>query len=139
MHEKGQMTVEFAVAFPALLAVALIAVNALTFMSECAEFDNEFRHLVRTYCTSLGNGQSIQDATADVLAGLEQEFCADNLVVSLETESSCPGYTRFIGTIDFYPTFFGASFRSSFLGVSLEPLKHQMSLTLDCYKPGVFI
>ena len=35
----GQMTVEFVVAFPVLIAVAVVAVNACLFFSECAAFD----------------------------------------------------------------------------------------------------
>ena len=42
-RERGQMTVELAVVFPALLAVAVIAVNALLFFSECAAFDRVAR------------------------------------------------------------------------------------------------
>ncbi len=139
MHERGQMTVEFAVAFPVLLAVALIAVNALMFMSTCAAFDNTFRQLASTYCTSLGSGQTVQDATANVLATLSDAFDEDNVSVSLETEHAVCGYTTYIATLDFYPTYFGMSFRSSFLGVSLAPLRHQESITLDGYKPGVFL
>ena len=37
--DSGQMTVEFAVAFPVFVIVAVIAVNALLFFSDCAAFD----------------------------------------------------------------------------------------------------
>lgn len=139
MDERGQMTVEFAVAFPVLLAVALIAVNALTFISTCAAFDNTFRHLVCTYGTSLGSGQTTQDATTQVLVCLDDVFGEDNVSVSLESEHAGVGYTTYVATLDFYPTFFGVSFRSSFLGVSLAPLQHQERITVDSYKPGVLL
>lgn len=48
-RERGQMTVELAVVFPALLAVAVIAVNALLFFSECAAFDRVAREAVRLH------------------------------------------------------------------------------------------
>ena len=35
-NQAGQMTVELAVAFPVVVAVAVIAMNALLFLSECA-------------------------------------------------------------------------------------------------------
>ena len=47
--ERGQMTVELAAAFPVLIIVAVIAVNALAFFSECAAFDNVFRDAVRRF------------------------------------------------------------------------------------------
>ena len=50
--ERGQMTVELAAAFPVLIIVAVIAVNALAFFSECAAFDNVFRDAVRVHVTS---------------------------------------------------------------------------------------
>ena len=38
----GQMTVEFVVAFPAMLAIAFVAVNAILFFSDCAAFDRGY-------------------------------------------------------------------------------------------------
>ncbi len=139
MCERGQMTIEFAVAFPVLLAVALIALNALMFMAECAAFDNSFRQLTRVHCASLAAGNTTHDAVAEVLDCLNQEFNEPNIVISLEIEGEDLGYTSFVGTLDFYPTLFGLNFRSSFFGISLWPLQHQESIVLDCYKPGVFI
>lgn len=37
--ERGQMTVELAVMIPVLVAIAVIAMNAMLFFSECAAFD----------------------------------------------------------------------------------------------------
>ena len=53
---RGQMTVEFMVAFPCMIIVALIATNALLFFSECASFDRAFRQSVCTYAASPGHG-----------------------------------------------------------------------------------
>lgn len=49
---SGQMTVEFVVAFPAMMAIALIAVNAVLFFSDCASFDRLFRNSVCAYAAS---------------------------------------------------------------------------------------
>lgn len=48
--ECGQMTVEFAVALPVVVVIAVIAVNALAFFSDCAAFDNLFRDAMRCAC-----------------------------------------------------------------------------------------
>ncbi len=39
------MTVELAAAFPVLIAVAVVAVNALLFFSECGAFDKPFEQV----------------------------------------------------------------------------------------------
>ena len=46
---SGQMTIEFVVAFPAMIAVAFVAINAVLFFSDCASFDRVFRNAVCTY------------------------------------------------------------------------------------------
>ena len=43
---SGQMTIEFVVAFPAMIAVAFVAINAVLFFSDCASFDRVFRNAV---------------------------------------------------------------------------------------------
>lgn len=53
-NQAGQMTVELAVAFPVVVAVAVIAMNALLFLSECAAFDRVARDAVRVHATSPG-------------------------------------------------------------------------------------
>ena len=40
---RGQMTIEFALLFPVMLMIALIACNSILFLSECASFDRIFR------------------------------------------------------------------------------------------------
>lgn len=57
--EAGQMTIEFVVAFPVMLIVAAIAVNACSFFGVCAAFDNDFRDAVRTCATSPAYGQDV--------------------------------------------------------------------------------
>ena len=68
--ERGQMTVELAAAFPVLIIVAVIAVNALAFFSECAAFDNVFRDAVRVHVTSPAAGQGIEQSSALVQTAL---------------------------------------------------------------------
>ncbi|MEG1098291.1 MAG: TadE/TadG family type IV pilus assembly protein, partial [Raoultibacter sp.] len=71
LRETGQMTVEFAVVFPVLIIVAVIAVNALLFFSECAAFDRVARDAMRVYAASPEYGQTPDQACARVRAVLD--------------------------------------------------------------------
>ena len=75
-RERGQMTVELAVVFPALLAVAVIAVNALLFFSECAAFDRVAREAVRLHAASPAYGQGLEQSCAQVAQTVEQALVA---------------------------------------------------------------
>lgn len=138
-EEKGQMTVEFVIAFPVMLAIAVITVNAVLFFSECAAFDRLSRQAVCTYAASPGYGQSSAQVAAEVQASLEQQFDRDYLDVSVQVQGKSPGYVRYIATLSFTPTLVGRSFSGSVFGVSITPLTHSASLTLDPYKPGAIV
>ena len=84
--ERGQMTVELAAAFPVLIIVAVIAVNALAFFSECAAFDNVFRDAVRVHATSPAAGQGIEQSSALVQTALSAAFDAENETVRVSAE-----------------------------------------------------
>ena len=51
------MTVEFVVAFPAMLAIALVAMNALLFFSECASFDRLARQSICVHAAAPAYGK----------------------------------------------------------------------------------
>ncbi len=137
--ERGQMTVELAVAFPVLIVVAVIAVNALTFFSECASFDNAFRDAVRVYATSPASGQGIEQSVALVQADLAAAFDAANEEARVSVEGAAGGHTRFTGTLEYAPTLFGLGLRSSVFGIALPPLTYAASIAVDCYKPGALL
>lgn len=138
-EEKGQMTVEFVIAFPVMLAIAIITVNAVLFFSECAAFDRLSRQAVCTCAASPGYGQSSAQVAAEVQASLEQQFDRDYLEVSVQVQGKSPGYVRYIATLSFTPTLVGRNFSGSVFGVSITPLTHSTSLTLDPYKPGAIV
>lgn len=137
--ESGQMTVELAVVFPVLLIVAVVAVNALLFFSECAAFDNAFRDAVRVHATSPAYGQGVEQGTAAVQSALAEAFDRPFESVRVAAEGSSGGHTRFVATLEFTPTLFGMGLRTSVLGVSLPPLTHRVEFTADRYKPGVLL
>lgn len=137
--ESGQMTVEFAVAFPVMVIVAVVAVNALLFFSDCARFDRMARDAVRVHAASPGYGQTLGDSVSLVTDELEGSFNGDHIAVSVTAEARSSGHTEFIATLRFHPTLFGLGLKSSVFGVELPALEHFVSMTVDVYKPGVIV
>lgn len=137
LSEHGQMTVEFMVALPVLIVVALIAVNALTFFGDCAAFDNAFREAVRVNASSPAYGQDTSQCVALVKANLDRGFERENVHVKVAAEGAAGGTTAFQGTLEYAPTLFGLGLRQEVLGVQLPNLQHSVQLSVDCYKPGV--
>ena len=87
------MTVELAIAFPVFIIVAVIAVNALLFFSQCAAFDNLFRDSVRIYATSPAYGQDYEDSVALIEAALDESFDSsfESLSGFLQNSEQSPG------------------------------------------------
>lgn len=139
MRERGQMTVELAVVFPVLIVVAVIAVNALLFFSECAAFDRVARETVRIHATSPAYGQGVEQSCALVSETLDQAFDKPYVETHVAVEGTAGGHATFTATIEFSPTLFGLGLKSSVFGVVLPHLEHAVSLTIDPYKPGVLL
>lgn len=138
-NEGGQMAVEFMVVLPVLLVVALIAVNALSFFSECAAFDNQFRQAVCTHAVAPAYGQDATGGVALVQASLNGAYTRDNQSVEVVCAQVAGGITKFTGTLTWHPTLFGMGLRSQVFGVNLPALKHSATLSVSCYKPGVLL
>ncbi|MEG1098141.1 MAG: pilus assembly protein [Raoultibacter sp.] len=138
-REAGQMTVEFAVVFPVLIIVAVIAVNALLFFSECAAFDRVARDAVRVCATAPGYGQTADQACAGIQSALTKVMDEENLNVEVSVKGGSVGLATYTATLKFYPTLFGMGLKSQVLGVALPALTHRTSLTVDPYRPGVFL
>lgn len=137
--ERGQMTVELAVVFPVLLVVAVVAVNALLFFSECAAFDRVAREAVRVHATSPAYGQGLEQSRAQVAQTVEQALDQPYLASRVAVEGAAGGHARFTATLEFSPTLFGLGLKSSVFGVALPHLEHAVSLVVDPYKPGVLL
>ena len=132
----GQMSVELAIALPALLAVAVISMNALLLLGECASFDRLAREAVRTCAASPAYGISPSAAAADAQARLAAAFPRDFESVSVQAEGASPGYITYTATLSFQPTLLGRAFSGSVFGVSLPPMRHSVRMVVDSYKPG---
>lgn len=137
--QSGQMTVEFAVAFPVMIIVAVVAVNALLFFGECAAFDRIARDSVRVHAASPAYGQTTEQTRALVAQAVEESLAADNVTAAVAVAGQSPGLTTFTATLRFFPTLFGLGLKSSVFGVELPCLEHSVSMTVDAYKPGVVI
>ena len=139
IRERGQMTVELAVVFPVLIAVAVIAVNALLFFSECAAFDRVAREAVRVHAASPAYGQGLEQGCAQIAQTVEQACDRPYTATRVAVEEVNGGHAKFTATIEFSPTLFGMGLKSSVLGVALPHLQHAVSLVVDPYKPGVLL
>jgi len=137
--ESGQMTVEFVVVFPVLIIVAVIMVNLMLFFSECAAFDRISRDAVRIHGTSMAYGQSIDNARVQIEQTIERQLVQDHLSSQVTYKRNILGHVTYTAELEFYPTLFGMNLRSSFFGISLPPLRHTVTMTVDTYKPGILI
>lgn len=137
MREQGQMTVELAVAFPVLIAIAVVVTNAALFLSECAAFDNLFRDSVRVCAISPAYGVDVGQTATQVEEFLSTSFDEPFESVSTVAEGVSSGHVCFTGTLELSPTLFGLRLKSSIFGVSLPKMVHEISLVVDVYKPSV--
>lgn len=137
--QSGQMTVEFVAMFPVALVIALIAVNAALFFSECASFDREFRSAVCAQAISPGYGRSVEQSCAVIEGQLAEAYSEEHLAVSVSSEGTAGGMVKFTGELAFFPTLFGKGALTGAFGVSFPPLRHTTALSVDVYKPGVIL
>lgn len=135
----GQMTVELAIAFPVLLVVAVIAVNALTFISDCAVFDRIAHEAVRVHAASPAYRQGAGQTAALIEQEIRSELDAPNLEVGVSHESAGADFERYTATLEYSPTLFGMGVRTVVFGVSLPRLTHKTEYVIDTYKPGVVV
>lgn len=137
--ERGQMTIEFVAALPAMLAVAAIAVNALSFFASCAAFDRDFCDLVRAFATAPGYGEDAAASANAVEEALTATLSQDNLRARVQVRSVAGGHTAYSGTLEYAPTLFGLGLKDEIFGVALPGLSHSEELVVDTYKPGVLL
>lgn len=136
---SGQMTIEMAVALPILIVVAAIAVNVMTFFGNCASFDRIAHEAVRIHATAPAYGQDVGQSCALIEQTVRSQLDAQNLNVSVEHSTTGVDFGRYRLVLEYHPTLFGMSLRSSVFGVSLPPLRHEAICVVDEYKPGVIV
>lgn len=134
---SGQMTVEFVVAFPAMIAVALVAVNAILFFSECAAFDCAFRSAVCTYAASPAYEQGVSQSCVLVESAVRESIQSENTELSVSSSGAEGGMVTFSGELRFAPTLFGKGKLTGAFGVSFPSLTHEEKIAVSAYKPGL--
>ena len=136
---RGQMTIGLAAALPVLLAVALIAANALTFFGQCAVFDRAAHQAVRIHAAAPAYGQGTATTCALVEADIRQALGDANVDVSVACAAAGRDVERYTATLSFSPTLFGYGLRSQVFGVQMPHLTHTTDYVVDSYKPGVIV
>ena len=136
--ERGQMTVELAVIFPAVVVVCAITVNALLFISECAAFDREFPQVVRLYSVP-AYGETTEGSSGAVQDALSERFAKEYLSVSVSSARDGSACVRFVGELLFRPTLFGMGLRDEFFGIRLPQIAHRAEYVVDSYRSGVVV
>lgn len=87
---RGQMTIEFALLFPVMLMIALIACNSILFLSECASFDRIFRESVCVFAPSPAS----EETTGQICAHIEDALAQFNERDYLSCNVSQPAKIR---------------------------------------------
>lgn len=136
---SGQMTVELAVAFPVLIVVGVIAVNALVFFSECAVFDRVASEAIRVHATAPAYRQGTGQTCALIEQEIRSSFDAPNLDVAVSHAAAGFDFDAYTATLSFAPTLFGMGMRSEVFGVPLPQLTHSTEYVVDTYKAGVIV
>lgn len=134
---SGQATVEFAVMLPAAIVVAVIAVNALMFFSECAAFDRAFRGAVRVHAVSPAYGQDAEQTCSLIEQTVSTAISSETAVYEIAAHDAGLGHVMYSGTLSFAPTLFGVGGIDEVFGIPLPRLRHACELTVDQYKSGV--
>lgn len=138
-RREGQMTVELAIAFPALLAIALVASNAFIFLGHCAAFDRLSRQTIRVYAASPEAHTGTQDQCAQIEGALAGSEGFRDCDIEVSAQPSADGLVTFTASLAYHPSFFGRPLLGSVFGVSLPVPHHSVEYAVDGYKPGVLL
>ena len=140
--ESGQMMVELAVMMPVLIIVAVMAVNIVTFFSECAAFDRIACNAIRIQAASPSYGQDaaksaslVEQTIDDAMRLSEKEY----LDLAVSVSGRADGKNSFRATLLFAPTLFGMGLKSSIFGVPLPRIEHATELVVEPYRPGMLL
>ena len=120
----------------AILIIAVIAVNALTFFSECSSFDRCFKQITTCVGPNPGYGKDIGNTKSIIENELQNRFDKEFLDFDVSVENVSGGFQEFRATLKMYPTLFGMGLRNEIFGVPLPSLNHEQKMVIENYKPG---
>lgn len=127
----GQMTIECAVCFPVLLALALVSYNAMSFICACSEFDRQFCEEVRIHATSLDAYSTVTSVCDDINEAMNTHYVLpENRIITAREQGL--GIVRFTGEMIFEPTLFGNRVLQGMGLTKLTSLRHKTSLACSC-------
>lgn len=147
---RGQMTVELAVVAPVVIVIALVALNLMRYVEACAAFDQAALDAVVVHGVAPAGEQSQERAVEEVRAAIELslgDFPRCEVDVRAERVPSggtsgsfsvSPLLTRYVCSLSYRPWPLAARLP----GVTFEPplaLRHERSLVVDRYRPGVVV
>lgn len=138
-ESAGQATVELVVVMPVAIALAVIAVNALSFLGTCAAFDRAARQAICVYAPAPDAGQSAAEVASMVEEELDAALGAPNLAIEVSSQGTAAQHQRYCARLSFAPTLFGLGLREEVFGVPLPRLVREIDLVVDAYRPGVVL
>lgn len=136
---QGQMTIEFALLFPVMLMIALIACNSILFLSACSSFDRTFRESACVFAPSPASDQERDQICAQIKNSLASCTQEDYLSCEVKANAGNDGLTTYEATLSFTPTIFGAYPLRRVFDIELVPIQHAVQIAVDTYRPGVFL
>ena len=148
--QSGQMTVELAVLVPVVIAVALVVVNLMEFVDACAAFDRLSLDEIIAEGVSPAGEQSVVASVAAVEAALRSALGREarcDVEVTVERVSAeegeqllsvAPLLTRYTCTMVFKPWPRELHLPGITYVAPLE-LRHERTLVIDRYRPGVVV
>ena len=148
-EDDGQMVVEMAVLMPAMLAVAVVVFNLMSFLEARALFDRVVPDAVIAAAVSPPGGAAGSTQEHAVAQRIEQAMAGVRGVsVSVRVQSAwgdaggapgisfAPHLTRYVCTLVYEPWPSGFSVAGFDAAIPVE-LRHERSFTVDRYRPGV--
>ncbi len=147
--QSGQMTVELAILVPVVIAVALVVANLMEFVDACAAFDRLSLDEIIAEGVSPAGEQSVVASVAAVGAALgsalggearcDVEVTAERVSAEEgELLSVAPLLTRYTCTMVFRPWPRELRLPGITYVAPLE-LRHERTLVIDRYRPGVVV
>lgn len=150
LRDGGQMTVEMAVLVPVAIVVALVVLNLMEFVDACAAFDRLSLDAVVSQGVAPSGEQSsataVEAVKEAIASGLGRESTCEVEVRAEQVSGGgemtsfviSPLLTRYVCTLSFRPwpslvRMPGITFNAP------VSLRHERSLVVDRYRPGVVV
>ena len=107
---EGQMTVEFVVMLPVILAIAAIALYAISYLSICLAFDRALCEAVRVSTeSSYVDGTAADYIESDIVKTLQENSGVEitDGCIEVSSTTSMVGHVRYEGSIRIEPEMLG--------------------------------